>query len=322
MDLDIGCKRRLDPLLQGDWDVIMPRTKPVGVSNDLMFSAKGSPFMEATIHGLVAFNHDYLSNYPTVMFSTGPMFLSAQYGLYTSAHPLTPSQPRPEIRILPKPLYGKNAKPSEATHSFFTHFYGSSWHSDDAGFIVFLGTGGRYILYAGIVVFILGGLRFFCSNNRAARSGRRRLLRLVNAKTYHMVSILPTSDSHDNLSRDAPSVSSVDTDDSDGDDSSRIVEIVKSLPSMLLPGQNNERKRPRRTRSDGLLVYVPNIPSSRSSADDPYESTVDEPETPPASTSFSSLLNPFSWTGMRSTTPTPPPPYETIPMREPPAKTY
>lgn len=29
MDLDIGCKRRLDPLLQGDWDVILPRTKPV-----------------------------------------------------------------------------------------------------------------------------------------------------------------------------------------------------------------------------------------------------------------------------------------------------
>lgn len=29
MDLDIGCRRRLDPLLQGDWDTILPITKPV-----------------------------------------------------------------------------------------------------------------------------------------------------------------------------------------------------------------------------------------------------------------------------------------------------
>lgn len=29
MDLDIGCRRRLDPLLQGDWDTILPVTKPV-----------------------------------------------------------------------------------------------------------------------------------------------------------------------------------------------------------------------------------------------------------------------------------------------------
>lgn len=43
----------------------------VGVSNDLMFSSKRSSFMEATIHGLIAFNHKYVTNYPTVMFSTG-----------------------------------------------------------------------------------------------------------------------------------------------------------------------------------------------------------------------------------------------------------
>lgn len=29
MDLDIGCRRRMDPLLQGDWEVILPVTKPV-----------------------------------------------------------------------------------------------------------------------------------------------------------------------------------------------------------------------------------------------------------------------------------------------------
>jgi hypothetical protein len=43
----------------------------VGVSNDVMLASKGSAFMEMTIHGLVTFNHDYVSNYPTVMFTTG-----------------------------------------------------------------------------------------------------------------------------------------------------------------------------------------------------------------------------------------------------------
>lgn len=71
MDLDIGCRRRLDLLLQGDWEVVLPITKPVGVSNDLIFSSKGSAFMDDTIHGLPAFNHEWFTNYPTVMFSTG-----------------------------------------------------------------------------------------------------------------------------------------------------------------------------------------------------------------------------------------------------------
>ncbi|KAJ3568610.1 hypothetical protein NP233_g5605 [Leucocoprinus birnbaumii] len=89
IDLDIGCLRPVDPLLA--YPVTLPKTIPVGVSNDLMFSAKGHPFMEQTIHNLVTFDHSWVLNYPTVMFSTGPMFLSAQYGIYASAHPTTAS---------------------------------------------------------------------------------------------------------------------------------------------------------------------------------------------------------------------------------------
>lgn len=31
MDLDMGCRRRIDPLLKGDWDVVLPVTKPVSL---------------------------------------------------------------------------------------------------------------------------------------------------------------------------------------------------------------------------------------------------------------------------------------------------
>lgn len=154
LDLDIGCTRPLDPLLVHP--VILPKTIPVGVSNDLMFAEKGHDFLAQTIHNLVTFDHSWILNYPTVMFSTGPMFLSAQYGIYQSSHASTPGEP---IRILPKAFYGKNAKEGEAPHSFFSHFYGSSWHADDAAFIGFLGTWGRMLMWIGLFVLVLGTVR-------------------------------------------------------------------------------------------------------------------------------------------------------------------
>ena len=160
IDLDIGCIRPVDPLLI--YPVILPKTIPVGVSNDLMFAEQHHPLLEQTIHNLVNFDHSWVLNYPTVMFSTGPMFLSAQYGLYTAAHPNTAFQ---DIRILPKALYGKNAKEDEAPHSFFSHFYGSSWHADDAAFIGFLGSWGKVLMWIGLAVLIMG-LTYISSRQR------------------------------------------------------------------------------------------------------------------------------------------------------------
>ncbi|KAL1946871.1 hypothetical protein VTO73DRAFT_14975 [Trametes versicolor] len=166
IDLDIGCLRPLAPLLVHP--VILPKTIPVGVSNDLMFAEKGHPFMAQTIHSIMNFDYDWVLNYPTVMFSTGPMFLSAQYGAYNADLDM----PAGEVRILPKSLYGKNAKPDEAPHSFFAHYYGSSWHADDAAFIGFLGTWGKGLMWIGLVVLIGGVIRL------AFAPKRRRLPRI------------------------------------------------------------------------------------------------------------------------------------------------
>ena len=155
MDLDIGCQRPVDSLLT--FPVILPRTIPVGVPNDLMFAEKNHPFMAQTIRNLIAFDFSWVLNYPTVMFSTGPMFLSAQYGAWTSAHPATPDQPGGEVRILPKSLYGKNAQPEEVPHSYFSHYYGSSWHADDAAFVGFLGHWGKVLMWIGLFI-LVGGL--------------------------------------------------------------------------------------------------------------------------------------------------------------------
>lgn len=161
IDLDIGCLRPMAPLLA--YPVILPITNPVGISNDLMFAEPGHPFMAQTIHNLVTFDHNWILNYPTVMFSTGPMFLSAQYGLFTTSHPATPQNPGGEVRVLPRSLYGKNAKPGEAPHSFFSHYYGSSWHADDAAFIGFLGKWGKILMWIGLAILVVGIVRMALS---------------------------------------------------------------------------------------------------------------------------------------------------------------
>lgn len=171
IDLDMGCLHRMDPLLV--YPVVLPKTIPVGVSNDLMFSEKNHPFMGQTIHNLMKFDYNWVLNYPTVMFTTGPMFLSAQYGAWTSSHPPTHGLPGGEVRVLPKSLYGKNAKPGEAPHSFFTHFYGSSWHADDAAFIGFLGKWGKGLMWIGLGVLIFSIIRLTLAPRPKSRSFSR-----------------------------------------------------------------------------------------------------------------------------------------------------
>ncbi|EGG03546.1 family 32 glycosyltransferase [Melampsora larici-populina 98AG31] len=167
MDLDIGCVRPMDSLISNPlFDLLLPQTIPVGVSNDLMFSSARHPFMEYVINHLQYFDHDYFLNYPTVMFSTGPMALSALYSQFRSS-PTNQLTSKP-IRILPPELYGKNLPATNTPSSaFFAHYYGSCWHTDDAGFIVWLGKFGMLWLYGAIGVLgfwlIRFGLRSFRS---------------------------------------------------------------------------------------------------------------------------------------------------------------
>lgn len=178
MDLDIGCQKRLDSLLR--FDLILPKTIPVGVSNDLMFSVPGHSFMELLIRSLNKFNHRFFTHYATVMFSTGPMFVSTLHRVFASVHEkVAPSDAQqPErgfqgIRVLPKSLYGKNLEPDQVPDSFFVHMYGSSWHAGDAGFLIFLRKNGYALIFLGMVVLLV------CMR-RSCFSFLARLLRTIS----------------------------------------------------------------------------------------------------------------------------------------------
>lgn len=64
MDMDVGCKRPLDPLLY--FPAVLPATIPVGLSNDVMLAEKNHPFLDLVINTLISFDHQYGTNYPTV----------------------------------------------------------------------------------------------------------------------------------------------------------------------------------------------------------------------------------------------------------------
>lgn len=66
-------------------------------------------------------------------------------------------------------MYGKNAKPSEAPHAFFAHYYGSSWHSDDAAFIWFLGKWGKGLMVVGLVILVLGLVRLTIPSHKRSK---------------------------------------------------------------------------------------------------------------------------------------------------------
>jgi mannosyltransferase OCH1-like enzyme len=133
IDMDIACRRPLDPLL--NFPAWVPKTQPYGVSNDLMASTPGHPFI--TKVALSLHDHDgfYLSKYITVFFTTGPMYLN---GLLTEWLRKVQNDPDESVTmphgvaILPSMMYDTTA------YSFFGHAQGSTWHGSDVAAVSYL----------------------------------------------------------------------------------------------------------------------------------------------------------------------------------------
>lgn len=58
------------------------KTVPTGISNDAMGSVPGHPFFESVIRQLQHYNRNWAVSYITVMYSTGPLFLSVIWKKY------------------------------------------------------------------------------------------------------------------------------------------------------------------------------------------------------------------------------------------------
>jgi mannosyltransferase OCH1-like enzyme len=74
MDLDISCRRPLDPLLP--FPAWFPRASPLGINNDLMATRARHPIMEKMTASLQSRNKWLIFPYLTIFWSTGPKFAS------------------------------------------------------------------------------------------------------------------------------------------------------------------------------------------------------------------------------------------------------
>ncbi|OGM46739.1 hypothetical protein ABOM_005071 [Aspergillus bombycis] len=164
IDMDIACRRPLDPLLE--FPAWIPKTQPYGVSNDLMASTPGHPFITKVALGL--YDHDgfYLSKYITVFFTTGPMYLSS---FLTEWFRKVQNGPGEEITmphgvaILPSMMYDTTA------YSFFGHAPGSTWHGNDVAIVSYIYKHWREICLGAVGIGLLV-LTFYILRVRRRRS--------------------------------------------------------------------------------------------------------------------------------------------------------
>ncbi|CEP22262.1 SUR1 [Cyberlindnera jadinii] len=128
IDLDVACERRLDPLLTVP--AFVRKTIPTGISNDVMGAVPKHPFFLKVVDNLQKYHMNYLIPYLTIMYTTGPLFLSVIWKRYRRWVQVPASA---AVKIMFPEDYKKH------TNSFFSILEGSSWHLGDANFIKGLG---------------------------------------------------------------------------------------------------------------------------------------------------------------------------------------
>ncbi|KAM0796736.1 nucleotide-diphospho-sugar transferase [Usnea florida] len=167
IDLDDGCNRRLDPLLS--YPAWVRRTNPTGISNDAMGSVPHHPFFTLVIESLIPYNRNWKFPYITVMYSTGPLFLSVIWQEYKRANARGwDGSPAGRVRVLMGDEY--NQQP----WAFFRWHGGSSWHGKDARLIFWMGKHWKLLTASGFLIAGFVGLGLWWIYGRVLLLGERR----------------------------------------------------------------------------------------------------------------------------------------------------
>ncbi|KAK6362009.1 hypothetical protein TWF730_005713 [Orbilia blumenaviensis] len=128
IDLDVGCKRKLDPLLA--YPSVARKTDPTGISNDFMSAIPEHKFFVHVTEVLQSYDRHWVMPYITIMASTGPLFLSIIWKKWIGMD----LEESARVRILMHPEQQHQA------WSFFKVYKGSSWHTQDAQTIFWMRT--------------------------------------------------------------------------------------------------------------------------------------------------------------------------------------
>ncbi|KPI41573.1 Mannosyl phosphorylinositol ceramide synthase CSH1 [Cyphellophora attinorum] len=169
IDLDDGCARRLDPLLQ--YQAFVRRTIPTGISNDVMGSVPNHPFFVRVTESLQGADRSWILPYITIMASTGPLFLSVIWKKWLNEHAgLAPDGGEWEGRV--RVLMPNEYSTEKAERAWFNTFKGDSWHEGDAKFIFWLGKNWILVTAIGFAIGIFIAVMIWVMlNRRGGKSG-------------------------------------------------------------------------------------------------------------------------------------------------------
>nr|POE77836.1 inositol phosphoceramide mannosyltransferase 3 [Quercus suber] len=134
MDLDIACRRPLEPLLQ--YPAWFAEASPLGVNNDLIATRAGHPVVMLMLQSLQRRNRNLIFPYLTIFWSTGPQFTSDLLKEWFLEHPpgyvkgTSKKNTSPdEWFILPQVFYSEE-------YTFFGHSPGGTWHEGDVAVVL------------------------------------------------------------------------------------------------------------------------------------------------------------------------------------------
>ena len=114
-----------------------------------MGSVPGHPFFKNVLNNLHKYNRNWYISYVTVMYNTGPLFLSVIWKEYMPTVKLEEDR----VRILMPAEY------NDHPWSFFGVYKGSSWHRSDAKAIFWMGQHWLLVTVAG---FALAASLYLC----------------------------------------------------------------------------------------------------------------------------------------------------------------
>lgn len=166
LDLDNGCNRRLDPLLS--YPAWVHVTKPTGISNDALGAIPQHPFFLHVIDSLQKYNRHWLLPYITVMYSTGPLFLSVLWKEWMVENARKPTTWAGRVRVLLPEAY------SAYPWSFFIRYGGSSWHGRDARFIFWMAAHWMLLTALGFIAAGVVGMCLWRIYRRISSSGAHK----------------------------------------------------------------------------------------------------------------------------------------------------
>jgi inositol phosphorylceramide mannosyltransferase catalytic subunit len=173
LDLDDGCKRRLDPLLS--YTAWVRRTIPTGISNDVMGAVQQHPFFLRVTESLQSYDRKWLLPYITIMYSTGPLFLSVVWKEWLGENSGRIGDWEGRVRVLMR------AESYQQSWSFFKHYRGSSWHGKDARLIFWMGRNWMLLTAFGFMVAGVVGMALWWLYGRIFLLGAHRRTRIAGS---------------------------------------------------------------------------------------------------------------------------------------------